>query len=82
MALECYMYVLYTWLSLRVLLVCHVHLAVIRAGPNAIFQALNTRWFFRANIRILVPEKHTIKNNINNPYILPGTDFDSVCIFS
>ena len=43
---------------------------VISAGPNAIFQASNTRWFFRANIRILISEKHTIKNNINNPYIL------------
>ena len=42
----------------------------IRAGPNAIFQASNSRWFFRAIIRIIIPEKHTIKNNINNPYIL------------
>ena len=53
---------------------------VTRAGPNAIFQASNTRQFFRASIRILVPEKHTIKS-INNTYILPGTDFDSICIF-
>jgi hypothetical protein len=32
-------------------------LADTRAGPNAIIQASNTRWFFRANIRILVPRK-------------------------
>ena len=56
---------------------------IVRIGGLARmpFFRLRILRFFGANIRILVPEKNTIKNNINNPYILPGTDFDSICIF-
>ena len=46
--------------------ICH-RFVESRAGPNTIFQASNTRWFFRANIRILVPEKTPSKTTLIIP---------------